>query len=371
VFGTSFAFARLWGSPLRVDLSWLPIAALAAWTMAGAVAPSRHPELSAGGWWAMGAAGALALFASALVHELGHLYCSRRLGVDPRTVTLYPFGGIAELAEPPHARADLAIAVAGPAASGALALAGWGLATQHGWVAELGFYVAVASGAVAVVNLLPAFPLDGGRVLRAWLWERRGCLRTATLGTAHATNAAGLGLAACGLAAVLVPVGPPWLGPWLLAFGLVLVQGARLAYRQLVLRRALSGEPVSRFMDAGAPAVARGTSARELAAVHFAEPRQLVLAVVDHEGRLVGCVSRQQVAEVPEEERDCIAAGELAAAGRPCVPVADTADALEVLAAMAAGEPVRPVVDAGDRLVGLVSRSALVKAASQAVEREL
>lgn len=371
MFGKSFAFASLCGSPLRVDLSWLPVAALAAWTMARAVVPQRHPELSAGGWWAMGAAGALALFASVLVHELGHLYCARRLGVDSRTITLYPFGGIAELAEPPHARADLAIAAAGPAASCALALAGWSLATQGGLLGELGLYLATASGGVVAVNLLPAFPLDGGRALRALLWERRGCLRTATRGTARATNAAGLGLAACGLAASLLPLGRRWLGLWLLAFGLALAQGARLAYRQLVLRRALSGEPVSRFMDACAPAVLRGTSARELAQVHFAEPGQALVPVVDHDGRLVGCVSRRQVAEIPEEERNRVTAGVLAAEGPRRIPVAEGADALETLAAMAAGQPVRPVVDATDRLVGVVSRSALVTAAARAVEREI
>lgn len=371
MFGKSFAFARIWDSPLRIDVSWLPVSALAAWTMARAVAPERQPELSVAGWWAMGAAGALALFASVLVHELGHLYCARRLGVDPRTVTLYPFGGIAELAEPPHARAELAIAAAGPAASLALALAGLGLAMLGGVPAELGTYLALASGGVALINLLPAFPLDGGRILRALWWERRGCLRTATRGAARATNAAGLGLAACGLAAVLLPIGGKWLGLWFLALGLTLAQGARVAYRQLVLRRALSGEPVSRFMDACAPGVGRGTSACELALVHFAGPQPVLLPVVDHDGRLVGCVSRRQVSELTEEERERVTAGVLAAESPRCAPVLENADALDTLAAMTAGQAVRPVLDAEQRLVGLVSRSALVTAAAQALEREV
>ena len=372
MFGKSLAFARIWGSPLRVDVSWLPVSALAAWTMARAVAPARQPDLTTAGWWAMGAAGALALFASVLAHELGHLYCALRLGVDPQTVTLYPFGGIAELAEPPHARAELAIAVAGPAASVALALFGWGLLPLGGVPAELGRCLALTSGGVALINLLPAFPLDGGRILRALWWEHRGCLRTATRGAARATNAAGLGLAACGLVGSLLPVGRRWwLGLWLLAMGLTLARGARVAYRQLVLRRALFGEPVSRFMDAGVPGVARGTSARELVEVHFAEPGLSVMPVVDHDGRLVGCVSRRQVAEIPEEERDRVTAGVLAAEGPPCPPVPDGADALETLAGMSAGLRVRPVVDASGRLLGVISRSALVRAAAHALEREI
>jgi Zn-dependent protease len=372
VFGNSFPLAKLFGSVLRVDVSWFPVSALAAWTMARAVAPERQPELSAAGWWAMGAAASLALFASALVHELAHTWWARRLGVDPGTVTLLPFGGVAELAEPPHARADLAIAAAGPVTSGALALAGWALTLVPGLPGELGLCLALASGAVTAVNLLPAFPLDAGRALRALLWERSGCLRSATRRMARASNAAGLGLAGVGPLLFLASAGLRWLGLWLVVFGLTLAQGARLAYRQLVLRRALAGEPVSRFMKADAAAVLRGTSVRELAAL--LAKGLTILPVVDHDGRLVGCVSRGQVEDVHEEDRDRVTAGVLAAAGPVCPSIAENADALETLAAMSdrrPRRPVLPVVDPSGCLVGLLSRASLVAVAARALEREI
>lgn len=373
MFGISFPLVKVFGSPLRLHVSWFPVTAIAAWTMARAVAPERQPELSAAGWWAMGTAAALALLASALVHELGHTWWARRLGVDPRTITLLPFGGVAELAEPPHARADLAIAAVGPAASGVLALAGWGLTLVPGLPGELGLCLALASGAVAAVNLLPVFPLDGGRVLRAYLWERGGCLRTATRGMARVTNTFGLGLAAGGgLLSAFASDGWRWLGLWLLVFGLTLTQGARLGYRQLVLRRALAGEPAARFMRADAGAVTRGTSARELAA-RFAKGPSIV-PVVDHDGRLLGCVSRRQVEDISEEDRDRVTAGVLAAAGPACPSVAENADALETLAAMSDHRPRRsvlPVVDSSGRLLGLLSRASLLTAGARAVEREI
>jgi len=186
----TLVLGRLFGVRVGVHVSWLAVYAFVTYALARSL-----PVLPRGEAYAFAATGALALFASVLAHELGHALVARRFGVRTDGITLFLLGGVATLAEEPRTpRADALIALAGPALSAALAALGFGLqlgvdrvvpGTPGDALALLATYVFLANAVLAVFNLLPAYPMDGGRVLRAILWHRRARV--------HGTAAAPLG----------------------------------------------------------------------------------------------------------------------------------------------------------------------------------
>jgi Zn-dependent protease len=184
MFGTRWKLFRLLGIPISVDASWFVILALLTLSIATdfpgltrAYFPEEAARLGPAAYWVMGLVTALAFFGCILLHELGHAVVARARGMPIRGITLFLFGGVAEIGdEPPTAATEFLMAVAGPAVSLVLALGCGALAAvghAGGWpapvVVVLG-YLAAINGMVLVFNLVPAFPLDGGRVLRSILW---------------------------------------------------------------------------------------------------------------------------------------------------------------------------------------------------------
>ena len=187
--GRAFPIGRLCGIRLDVQASWFAIFAFLTLTIAN-VSPQGAP--GNGMTYALAALTALAVFSSVVVHELAHALVARRFGVRTRSITLFLFGGVATIeAELPTPLADGLVAVAGPVASAALALLVYGgmvlgaRAGMPGTLTELLAYVAIANAVLAVFNLIPAYPMDGGRVLRALIWQLRrdrdGATATASL----------------------------------------------------------------------------------------------------------------------------------------------------------------------------------------------
>ena len=178
---------KLLGFEVKVDITWTILALLVTWTLALGFFPERYENLTTVTYWWMGVIGALGLFASIVFHELCHSLVARRNGLPMEGITLFIFGGVAEMHEEPASpKAELWMAVAGPLSSILLALIFY-LASLAGKAGALPLpvtgvisYLALINGILAGFNLLPAFPLDGGRILRAILWMRSGSLRLAT-----------------------------------------------------------------------------------------------------------------------------------------------------------------------------------------------
>ena len=205
MFSRAIRLFTVQGFAIKVDPSWFVVAALITWSLTVHYFPLQFPGQSQAVYLGMAVAAMLGFFASLLLHELSHSVVARRHGVRVASITLFLLGGMAEMQEdPPTADAEIQISLAGPVASFALAL-GFGLANVlWGQIATgdpvgaiLG-YLSAINLILALFNLLPAFPLDGGRVLRAWLWKRSGNILSAT------ETAAKSGLA---LAAVLIGLG--------------------------------------------------------------------------------------------------------------------------------------------------------------------
>ncbi|MBI2820346.1 MAG: site-2 protease family protein, partial [Acidobacteria bacterium] len=248
-----FTIFRLLGFDVKVHISWAIIVLLIAWSLAKSFFPSFYPDLSQATYWWMGAGGALGLFVSIIIHELAHSVVAKRYGIPIRGITLFIFGGVAEMEqEPGSAGAELRMAIAGPITSILLGvgfyLAG-GAAKGLAWPVPLTgvlFYLAWINWILAVFNLVPAFPLDGGRVLRAYLWSRDGNLSKATHTAANIGAAFGAWMVV--LAAFLVLQGNVIAGMWWFLIGLFLRSASRSSFQQVLIRRALEGEAIRRFM---------------------------------------------------------------------------------------------------------------------------
>lgn len=376
-FGRSIELFKVFGFSIRLDPSWFIVAVLLTWTFATSAFPSQVPGLSPIAYWGMGVAGTLGLFASVVLHELSHSVVARRFGLTIRGITLFIFGGVAEMtSEPPSPKAEFWIAIAGPIASLAIALAVLGFTVLGGtfvWPAAvtgvLG-YLAYANGMLALFNLIPAFPLDGGRVLRSILWWWKGSLRFATRITSRIGGWFGLALIGTGVLVTVFVPGGLISGFWLFLVGLFVRNAAQMAYQQLLLRRAFEGEPVSRFMQADPVTVPRQISVAELVQSYIYRYHYKMFPVVDDTGRLVGCVTTRQVKELPHEEWDRQTVGALALRCGPENTVRADMDAMQALAAMNRTGASRLMVVDGDRLLGILALKDLLRFFSLKMELE-
>ena len=364
MFGTPIQLFKLFGIPIRLDPSWFIVAALVVWSLATGAFPYMRPNLAPSTYWLMGAAGALGLFTSIVIHELFHVVVARRHQIPMRGITLFVFGGVAEMgAEPPSARAELRMAAAGPLASIAIALGGMALSDAVGgaWpapVVSVIEYVALLNGILAVFNLLPAFPLDGGRIFRAALWTWKRDLAWATRVASRAGSGFSLAFMAAGVVGVLM--GNLVAGMWWVLIGLFLRRASTASYQQALLRQALAGERIRRFMTPNPVSVPAETSVAELVDSYIYKYHHALFPVVD-DGRLLGCVTTQQVKSLPREDWPRRTVGSL---GAPCGSdntIGPDADALDAITVMRrSGQPRLMVVEAG-RLVGIVTLKDLLQ----------
>lgn len=301
--GRGYEVFRLFGFPVRIDPSWLIILVLVTWSLATGWFPERQEGLPVATAWLLGLLGALALFASLVVHELCHSLVARRFDMPMEGITLFMFGGVAQMTrEPPSPAAEFWVAVAGPAASVAIAVGCQGLAmlsAQTGWPAaatDLLQYLAAVNIVLVAFNLVPAFPLDGGRVLRSILWRWTNDLRWATRIASGAGRFFGTLLIVIGVVELIGGnvIGGVWLG----IIGMFLRTAAASSYQQLRVRRMLEGVPVRRFMNTDVVSVAPELSVAELVDQYVYRHHFKLFPVLDR-GRPMGTVSTREIKAVP------------------------------------------------------------------------
>jgi Zn-dependent protease len=299
--GGSIRIASIGGIPIHVHSSWLLIYALITWTLAVGYFPRVLPNLPALAYWASGLIAALLLFVSVLLHELAHSFVARAHGLDVRGITLHVFGGVSHLAdEPPTPRAEFLIAVVGPLTSFALAALAWvisAIVTDPTVDATLAYLVFV-NAAVGVFNLVPGFPLDGGRLLRAAVWAWRGSLPRATWTASRGGVVVAFVLMGLGLLQILGGnlVG----GIWMIVIGLFLRAAADASYAQIALREALARIPVRDVMARRVIAVPAGATMADLAEAFWAHHFTSFPAVTP-EGDVQGIVTLHDIHRTPRE----------------------------------------------------------------------
>lgn len=253
MFSNAVKLFSINGFDIKVDPSWLIIASLVTWSLSQQYFPGVLPDAPEATYLTMALVGMLGLFASLLLHELAHSVVARYLGVTIKSITLFIFGGMAELgAEPSSPRDEFWIALAGPIMSLCLALGFWTFAqvatfisTATALVAVLS-YLALINLVLALFNLVPAFPLDGGRVLRAYLWHRSGNALTATRAASRSGAIFAYFLMVLGIVALFQ--GAVFAGLWQLMIGGFVLIAARSSYTSQLARTAFEGKSVSALM---------------------------------------------------------------------------------------------------------------------------
>jgi Zn-dependent protease/CBS domain-containing protein len=372
MFGKRIQLFRVFGFSVSLDLSWLLLAVLITWSLAVGVFPAVVPDLPVTTYWWMGAAGALGLFLSVVLHELSHSMVARRYGIPMHGITLFIFGGVAEMSgEPATPKSEFAMAIAGPAASvvlGGLFFALSALARLFSWPATMTSvisYLAVINVILAVFNLIPAFPLDGGRVLRSVLWHVKGDLTRATR-TSSAIGA-GFGVAMIVLGLVSLISGSVIGGIWWFLIGMFLYGAARGSYQQLLMRQTFEGVPIRSLMHGDPISVPRGTSVARMVEEFVYRHHHKMFPVVDGD-HLWGCVTTRDIRQLPREEWANQTVGSIS---RPCGPentIGPAADAMQAAAAMKRSGSSRLMVVEGDHLVGIVSLKDLFELLSVKME---
>lgn len=301
---SSLRFGRILGIEIGASWSWLIIVALVFVSLATSLFPATNPGLSDGAYAAMAGAAALLFFASLTAHELGHAVQAQREGMQIDGITLWVFGGVARFSGSfPSAGAELRIALAGPAISlllGIVFLAAALTLSLPAGVDGVVFWLGQINLVLLVFNMLPALPLDGGRVLRALLWMRRQDFGAATVTAAGLGRGFGQIMFAGGLALVLLT--GAFGGLWLALIGLFLIAAATAEMQMAETTDALAGLRVGDFMISRPVSVPPGMPLDSFMEDVFLAHRHTAYPVVGTEGGLTGIVSFRDVAARPREE---------------------------------------------------------------------
>jgi len=373
MFGKKYRLFTMFGFRVSVDWSWLIIAVLITWTLAEDVF-RQNEGLTAPVRWVLGVAGSIGLFASVVFHELCHSLVARRYGLPMKGITLFIFGGVAEMSdEPPSPKAEFLMAIAGPAASLAASGFFFGINLLENILglplpASLVFHwLGLINLLLVVFNMIPGFPLDGGRVLRSALWGWKKDLRWATRIASQVGLTFGFLLIGLGVFYIVFIPGGFVNGLWWFLIGLFIRYAAKQGYQQVIIRQVLQGEPVRRIMNPQPVTVDASISLNDLVEDYIYKYHFKSFPVVQ-EGRLAGCVGIPEVSAVPRAQWPLRTVGEVL---RPCSPedtIGPDADAQTALTRMNAGHVGRLMVVEGDRLVGIMSLKDIMRVMSLKME---
>jgi Zn-dependent protease/CBS domain-containing protein len=361
----SLHLGRIHGIDIAINWSWLIIFVLFTWSLAEFFFPALYPDWSTGTLWLVAAISAVLLFGSVLVHELSHSLVAQAEGIPVSSIILFVFGGVSNIRrEPPTPGGELAMAAIGPAASFVIGLICFGLlnalgpilpSTVQGVLGALAFY----NVALAIFNLIPGFPLDGGRVLRAVVWAVTGSFIRATRIAVLSGHVVAYIFIFGGL--LLAISGALLSGIWLAFIGWFLNSAASTSQQQAILESSLRGVSVGDVMRRPPIEVPAETSLRDVVDHYvLAENVRTVPVVTDHD-HLVGLVTVDSIRRFPREEWSSVRAADAivpAASVPTATPDESLVQALTDLSQTDADE--LPVVTHGD-LVGVLTRGDVMR----------
>jgi len=365
MFERKIPLFTLFGFRVNIDITWFVLMVLITWSLAKGVFPHYFEDFSNTTYWWMGAAGALGLFISIIFHEFCHSLVARQFNLPMKGITLFIFGGVAEMnKEPENAKSEFFMAIAGPISSLVLACIFFLFYTAGkainwpGPVNGVLMYLGWLNIILAVFNMVPAFPLDGGRVLRSILWYAKGDLRWATRISSRLGTAFGLFLMILG---VISFIGGNFIGGlWYFLIGMFIKSASQMSYRQLLVKNALMGEPISRFMAAEAVTAPPSITVSDLVEDYFYKYHYKMFPVSE-DGMLKGCVTTKQIKELSKEQWATTKVSDIA---QPCSErntVSPKADSMKALSLMNSTGNSRLMVVEGNKLLGVISLKDMLK----------
>ncbi|MBI3969326.1 MAG: site-2 protease family protein [Chloroflexi bacterium] len=361
----SFTIGRLYGIDIRLHYSWFIAFFLIVSSLATGYFPERYPEWTRQQSWLLGAITTLLFFASVLAHELAHSLAAIAHRIPVKQITLFIFGGVSNIEQDPHRPGvEFQIAVVGPLSSLLLAglfwLAGSLVGARFEGVTAIAGYLTYINVALALFNLVPGFPLDGGRILRSIVWAINHnflqATRIASLvgqGVAHLFIFGGLWIA--------LGTGNWLSGFWLMFIGWFLSSAAQSTYQHVVLEALTEGLPVTRILQRDVTVIPGSLTVGELVRDHMLRRFQRAFLVSDRSG-LRGLVTLNDVQKVPQEAWDRTPLQAIMTPREDLVTISPEADVLTALRLMVERDINQLPVLADGRLVGLVDRSGVLQA---------
>ncbi len=371
----SIRLGKIMGIPIRIHYTLWFVFILIAWSLAVGYMPHQYPGLSTVTYWAIGIASAITLFVSVLVHELSHSYIAKKNGLPIARITLFFFGGVSEMTEEPQDPGlEVRMAAAGPLMSfliagvlGALWYLGGSAHAPVAIIATLG-YAALINGVLGVFNLLPAFPLDGGRVFRGSIWKRSKNFVGATRTAIRVSEAISLLMMFGGF--VFIIFGDFVDGLWVIVLGWFIRSGAQTSLKQTLVGEALLGVSVGDIMTREVMTVPPEITVQQLVSDYLLVHRHGGYPVVKN-GEVLGVVTLQCVRAVPKEKRDSVTVREAMVPFDRTVMVKSSVTALDAMQKMARNKVGRVLVIDGGRLVGIATREDVVSTIQTRQELEL
>lgn len=294
--------ATLFGIPITINYSWIVIFVLLTWALAFFYFPVTYPQLSRATQIIMGIVTSLLFFGSVVFHELLHSIVARHYGLPIEAINLWIFGGVSQLAEEPRTPGiEFWMSIAGPLSSfflaGVFALITYlGALARAQAVVGVAFYLAFINAFLGAFNLLPGFPLDGGRVLRSAVWYYTGDYRRATKVATTGGRVVAYLMILVGFVAVFSGA---FTGLWLVFLGWFLLQAASSSYEQMIIKQALEKVTVGEAMESNPAAVSERLSVSELVNDYFMRYSLSALPVVDEASKPIGLVTVRKVKKIP------------------------------------------------------------------------
>jgi len=359
----AWRIGRIAGIQINVDWTWLIIFFLITWSLAVGYFPFLLPGASTALYWGLGVFSSILLFLSVLAHELAHSLVARREGLPVESITLFIFGGVSQIEEEPRTPGnELYMAIVGPATSLVLGGIFFGLSLVSSPVqtptAAVAQYLGIVNLALGLFNLIPGFPLDGGRVLRAIVWGITHNLRRATRIAS---------LVGQGFAFLLIFVGVALIfggnlisGIWLAFIGWFLNNAAVASYRELIVRQSLQGVPVRRLMATEVDHISPTITIQQAIDEHILSGRQHAYPVSNN-SELLGLICLHDIRNVPPERRAEETVGEAMTPYERLVTITPSEDLAKAVEKLGQGQYEQlPVIDSPRHLVGLLRRRDII-----------
>lgn len=353
----SVKLGRIWGIPIGLHLSWFLIFGLVTWSLAQGFFPTEYPGLATATYWLLGAVTSLMFFGSVLIHELGHSLLALRNQIPVRGITLFIFGGVAQIGrESPTPGAEFRIAIAGPLASlglAALFYVLWLIDQPVPYLAAPSLWLARINLLLAVFNMIPGFPLDGGRVLRALIWGWTGNLHRSTQVATFTGQLVAFGFIGWGVWTILA--GNFFNGLWLVFIGWFLQNAAAASYAQSNLQQSLRGVKVAQVMTRDCPLVSSQLPLERLVEEQILGGGQRCFFITEA-GQLSGMLTLNDVTKIPRTEWGQTTTGQVMLPWERMVHVKPETELLAALQIMDDANVNQVPVVEGKEIGGLLSR---------------
>ncbi len=365
MFRSSVKLFKIYGIEIRLDYSWFIIFALIAYYFGFDYFPRVLPALGLGYMIIITIITTLLFFFSVLFHEMSHSIVAIKNGVPVKRISLFIFGGMAQIEkEPDTPQSEFVIAIAGPAASFFLAAVFgiiWAFAKNIGFIGEPVKYLALINIMLGVFNLLPGYPLDGGRVLRSIVWKISGSLKRATFVASTAGRVIGFMIVGVGI--FFFFAGNLLNGVWLVFIGWFLQTSSQMSYRQLIFETSIKGIKIKDIVNKNVTSVPGDTTIEDLVNDYFMKYKYGRFPVVEdfESERLIGVISLHDIKSVPREGWKSTKVGDIVKAVSENEKVNMNMEVSDAIKRMSKDDLSHLVVTSGNKLIGIITKSDVMR----------